>query len=145
MQGLGTNSFWGWVVGSEIIVGGTIGAGAAVAGAAVATGGVALGAAAWIGAGGAVAGSSALVSVRNTIRVIRESGQPVAAPAAPERPAAPSKSEPLKPEKDKVYITMSKDGKIQATRPDGSTVLTGNFDNKSGNAKASVTETVAKK
>ena len=139
----GKNSWWGWVVGSEILAGATIGAVAAVAGTTIATGGIALGATAWIGAGGAVFGASSLVSVSETVRSVRESSEPAAAPAPPARPMPPSKGEPLKPKKEKLYVAISKDGRILGTGPDGSSILTGFFDNKSGNAKGGIAQSEA--
>jgi hypothetical protein len=100
----GKNSFWGWVTGSEIVVGGVVGAGGAVATTTVATGGLALGAAAWIGGAGAVAGSSALVSVSQAVKSLQESNTPVAAPALPPRPEPPAKGEPLKPQDGKIIV-----------------------------------------
>jgi len=141
---LGKNSFWGWVTGAEILVGGVVGAGGAVAGATVASGGVALGAAAWIGGAGAVAGSSALVSVSQAAKSLQESSAPVAAPALPARPEPPAKGEPLKPQEGKIIVAVSKDGRIEGSGPDAANAVSGSFDNKSGNAKGEVGRTEKK-
>jgi hypothetical protein len=141
---LGRNSFWGWVTGAEILVGGVAGAGGAVVGTAAATGGLALGAAAWIGSAGAVAGSSALVSVSQAVKSLQETSAPVAAPALPPRPEPPAKGEPIKPQEGKIIVAMSKDGRIEGSGPDASNVVSGSFDNKSGIAKGEIGRTEKK-
>ena len=123
----GTDSFWGWVLGAETIVGGTIGAGAAVAGSAVATGGVAVGAAAWIAAGGAVAGSSALIGVSAAAHTLLESNEPVPSPPAPDRPPPPATGEQLVPSDGTIFTALSHDGAIIASGPDGTHILRGGF------------------
>jgi hypothetical protein len=140
---LGKNSFWGWVTGAEILVGGVVGGGGAIAGTAAATGGLALGAAAWIGGAGAVAGSSALVSVSQAAKSLQESSAPVAAPALPPRPEPPAKGE-LKPQEGKIIVAMSKDGRIAGSGPDVSNLVSGSFDNKSGTAKGEIGRTEKK-
>lgn len=138
---LGKNSYWGWVAGAEILVGGALGAGGAIVGTSLATGGLALGAAAWIGGAGAVAGSSGLVSLSSSVKSLQETSVPVAAPALPARPAPPAQGEPIKPQDGKIVVAMFKDGKIEGSGPDASNTVTGTFDNKSGNAKGEIGRT----
>ena len=141
---LGKNSFWGWVAGAEVLVGGVLGAGGAIAGTAAATGGLALGAAAWIGGAGAVAGSSGLVSLSQTVKSLQDSSTPVAAPALPSRPEPPKKGEPLKPQDGRIIVAMFKDGTIAGSGPDASNVVSGSFSIKSGTAKGEIGRTEKK-
>jgi hypothetical protein len=85
----GENSFWGWVVGSEIIVGGAIGGGAGfVVTSATGPGAVVVGVAAAIG------GANATVALSNAVRTIVESDAPTPPPALPNRPPIPPRQRP---------------------------------------------------
>lgn len=137
---LGDNSFWGWVVGSEIIVGGVIGAGGAIATSAVATGGVALGAAIWIGAAGGATVATAFVSASETVKNLTESHEPVAPPPKPDRFKVPTEPGVLKPADGLIYTAISKEGKIQGSGPEQNLVLYGTYDAKNGKASGYVKE-----
>lgn len=132
----GENSVWGWVLGAETIIGGTIGAGGAVAGSAVATSGVALGAAPWIAAGGALAGSTALIGASAAAKSLLESDEPVPPPPAPEPPAAPAAGQELLPSEGTIFTAVSHDGRIMASGPGGTQILIGAF--KLGTANGSI-------
>jgi len=89
---VGENSQWGWIKGSQIIVGGTIGG----VGGIIATGMTPAGI--FVGLAGAIAGADGLINVSNTVKEIVSDE-----PKPPERP-----KEPPVPEKDKI-IPLVKD------------------------------------
>jgi hypothetical protein len=120
----GEHTFWGWVLGTETIVGGTIGAGGALAGAAVATGGVALGAAPWIAAAGAVSGLSALVGTSLAAKSLLDSNEPPPPPPTPQAPAPPAAGSKLVPSEGTILTAVSRDGRIFASGP-GKQILEG--------------------
>ena len=121
----GENTIWGWVIGAEVLVGGTIGAGAAVVGTSAATGGAALGAAPWIAAGGFLGGSSALISASSAAKSMLESDEPVAAPSLPNRPQPPESGTELLPEPGTILTAVSGDGQVWGSGPNGVHVLKG--------------------
>jgi hypothetical protein len=124
----GEHSIWGWVVGSEILIGGTIGAGSAIATAGLATGGVALGASIWIGAGGYAFGSAAMIGVSAGVKELLKSDSPPPAPVPPERPKAPNNGVKLVPEKGTIYTAIARDGTILASSLDGVFIVSGKYD-----------------
>jgi hypothetical protein len=124
----GEHSTWGWVLGAEIIFGGSIGAGAAIATAGLATGGVALGASVWIGAGGFATGATALVCASDAAKNLIEADTPPPAPPSPKRPPIPKNGEKLFPQKGAIYTAVSRDGTILGSGPDGVLVISGSFD-----------------
>lgn len=129
----GTNSIWGWVAAAEIIVGGTIGAGGAIAVSTVITVGAALPAAVIIGAGGALTGSGAMVTLSVGVKsLVTNPTAPPPQPAAPPRPEIPQKQQNLSPEKDKIYIAVSRDGQVAGSGSDGSLVISGKLNNGTG-------------
>lgn len=133
----GKNSYWGWIVGSEIIMGGALGAGGAIAGTAAATGGVALGAALWIGAKGAAEGASALVAVSTLVKTLTESHEPVDQPKQPDRPTPPLKGNPIRLAPDQILTAVSKNGQLLGKGPD-KLVLSGKYDNIGGSAEGGI-------
>lgn len=132
----GDHSFWGWVLGTETIVGGTVGAMGAVATATIATGGAAAGASFWIGAGGALAGSTALISASDAAKNLLESNEPPPPPTAPTRPQAPQGNLPLSG-KGKIYTALVRDGSLFASS-NGQQILQGKFDSKVGQANGQI-------
>lgn len=136
----GDNSWWGYVVGGEVIFGGAIGAGSAIAGAAAATGGLALGVSAWIGAGGALAGSSALVSLSDTVQSLVETDEAPATPSPPARPPLPQPDEELLPRTGSTLTAIAQDGRMFGSGPDGIYALSGTFSLSDGTASGSIIE-----
>jgi hypothetical protein len=134
----GDKSHWGWVVGSEIVVGGSIGVGAVLIPAALATGGVGLGPAMAPAVKAGVEGASVLVTLSTAIRSIQESHDPVAPPPKPARPSRPHHSAPIKPTKDQISITISINGDIHGYGADGMTELSGTYDAKKGTAQGKI-------
>jgi hypothetical protein len=123
----GDNSMWGWVLGAEVIVGGTVGGGAAIVTAGLATGGIALGASAVIGAWGALGSAAALVGASSAAKSLIEDNHPPPAPPAPERPAVPKNGEKLSPQKGMIYTVVSHGGTISGSGPDGILLISGKF------------------
>jgi hypothetical protein len=134
----GDKSIWGWVLGAEFIVGGTVGAGVAVIGASAATGGVAMGAAPWIAAGGFTGGAAALIAASKTAQDILKSDTPPPIPSVPERPALKA-GDSLSPSKDRIYTGISGDGRMWGSSPDGIHILTGKYSNDDGYADGTIT------
>jgi len=123
---IGEDSFWGWIVGSEIVVGGAVGGGAAIV-ASPATGGGSL----LIGAGAAIAGAEAMVllsrSVREIVRV-DSSEPPPQPPEAPATPEAPRVNEPIPLERDTILVAVERNGEIIGRGPDTNMQLLGRYD-----------------
>lgn len=132
----GDHSTWGWVLGSEILVGGVVGVGGAIvtAGAAIATGGAAVA----VGVAGALAMVPGLVSMSDTVMTRYESGKQATPSDLPPRPTLPPKLGPLEPAKNKLYVLVSKDGRLQGSGPEGA-CLTGTFSEKSGDVEGRIT------
>jgi hypothetical protein len=128
----GENSVWGWVVGSEVIFGGVIGAGGAVIAVTVSTAGLGVPAALVIGGAGAIGGASALVSLSQTAKDIVNSDEPVPSPPLPKMPPAPEKGEVMLPAKDRIFVAVSKDGRILGSGPDGAVASSGSFERNTG-------------
>lgn len=126
-----TNSEWGWVLGAEILFGGTVAAGAALATAGLSTGGVALGAAPWIAAGGFTAGGAALVGASAAAKSLLESNEAPELSVIVQRPVLPKEGTELKPTKSMIYTVVG-DGKIRGSAPDGVYVLSGTYNEKIG-------------
>jgi hypothetical protein len=119
----GDHSTWGWIVGSEIIVGGGIGGGGAVAGLTIGTGGVGTAAAVLIGARAALAGAGAAVSLSNASKTFWEKLTPP--PEPPPSLPIPQKEEKFEPAKDKIVVAISKEGRVMGIGADGTLVLSG--------------------
>lgn len=115
----GEHSVWAWVVGTEVIVGGTIGG---VAGFAVTSAAGPL--AVVVGLAGAIGGASATASVSNTIRSAIKSDKPTAPPVPPPAPT-PGKDENLKPQAGMLYAAISKEGQVIGSGPDAAYLLRG--------------------
>lgn len=126
----GTNSIWGWVVGAEIIVGGTIGGAGAIVGSTAASGGTALPAAPIIGVVGAMTGAGVMISISaNAKSIFTNPASPPNPPPLPQRPAAPKPGQSLSPDKEKIYVAVGKDGQVWGSGPDDTLVITGRLDN----------------
>ena len=123
----GEHSVWGWVLGSEIIFGGIVGAGGAIVTAGLSTGGIALGAAAWIGASGAALGAGGLACASEAAKNLLEANSPPPPPPAPERPPVPKNGEKLFPQKGMIYTVVSHDGTLLGSGPDGVLLISGKF------------------
>lgn len=107
----GSNTFWGWVLGSEIVIGGAIGA----------TGGLVAGPAGSIG--GAIVIGSAAVGLSSGAKYLLESDEPVDPPEPPKRPVPPKEGEDLRAD---IMTAVFPNGEIQGTGLDGVT-LNGKF------------------
>jgi hypothetical protein len=117
----GEHSVWAWVVGTEVIVGATIGG----------IGGIAVSAAAppltiAIGLAGAIGTAGAAVTVSNAVRTAIESDKPTSPPAPPPAPN-PGKEERLTPKDGMLYAAVSKEGQVLGSGPDAVYRLIGTF------------------
>lgn len=133
----GENSKWGWVKGSEVIVGGALGAGSALALAGAATGGTALVGAFFIGGMGAATGADIFLSISNELTTLDESHEPTAPPKEPERPSAPDKGQSVEIAPGQILTAVSKDGKLLGAGP-GELSLSGFYDKKANHAKGEI-------
>ncbi len=124
---IGQNSFWGWVLGAEIIVGGAGGAFVAVAGSTAATGGLALGAAPWIAAGGAAGGVATLITISVGAQSLLETDMPPPAPPKPKRPTPPKKGDTISPKEGNIIIAISTKNTISGSAVDGVHFLSGMY------------------
>lgn len=116
----GTNSIWVWIVGAEIIVGGTIGSAGVIGGP-------------FVGAAGAMTGAGVMMSISaNSKTIFTDPAAPPSPPALPQRPAAPQPGQNLSPEKEKIYVAVGKDGQVWGSGPDGSLVISGKLNNGTG-------------
>jgi hypothetical protein len=123
------DSPWVWIVSGEVLVGGLVTGGVAVISAP-------LGPISWLALGTTVTGGmTTLISASSSIVAMTN-------PGAPPPPLSISLSEAqlvkrqVKPEKGIIYVALDKDGKIIATGPNGTTVMTGNFYNAGFGGKA---------
>jgi len=132
---IGKNSFWGWVLGAEIVVGGGVGGVVAVSGASVATGGLALGMAPWIAAGGAAGGAATLVTISDGAKSLLASDTAPSPPAMPKRPNPPKNGEKLSPHEGEMLIVLFDKDSISGSAVDGVHLLEGNYSFKEGSAK----------
>ncbi len=117
----GEHSIWAWVVGTEVIVGATVGG----------AGAIALSAAAppltiVVGLAGAIATASAAATVSNTVRSAIELDKPTPPPAPPPAPS-PGKEERLTPKNGMLYAAITKEGEILGSGPDENYRLMGTF------------------
>jgi hypothetical protein len=133
----GQHSFWGWVLGAEVIVGGTIGASGAVAGSSVITAGAAFPAALAIGAAGGTAGIYACVGFSNAVKILLKADNPVPQPLAPPRPEMPNKGDVLSPSEGKIYTAVT-DNTITSVGIDDLYFLTGQYNDKYHEAKGGI-------
>jgi hypothetical protein len=99
----GENSVWGWVRGSELVVGGTIGAAGGVI--------VAVGtpAAVILGVGGAIAGAGSAATLSDVAKEFLESHEPPPPPIAPKLPNIPKNDEKITPRKGQIAISVSQE------------------------------------
>jgi hypothetical protein len=134
----GENSVWGWVVGTELVVGGTVGYVGAVVAVNVATAGVGLPASIIIGVNGAIAGSVGVATLSTFVKdLINSEGTVPSSPAPAPSPAAPNNG-PLSPSKDEVVIAVSnKEGRVVAIGPEGSVVVSGLLKENTGTGSVS--------
>lgn len=122
------DAHWKWIVGGEILVGGAVAGGAIVMTAP-------LGPIAWLAIGKeAVDGAAALVSVSSVAIAMQKPSDPP--PSVISIDEAKILKKPLKPTKGKIYVSLERNGKITATSPNGSTVMTGTFYNVDFGGKA---------
>jgi hypothetical protein len=133
---IGDHSFWGWVLGAEVVAGGVIGGGGAVATATIATSGAGVGLLAWVAAAGAGAGASALVSASDAARSLLEAKEPPPPPAAPGRAAMPVGEIALAGE-GRTYTAVSRDGSLFASS-NGQVILSGSFSKDTGIIKGGI-------
>lgn len=124
----GLNSVWGWTRGAELIVGGTIGAGAGgMGGVAFGPVGVVVG-----GLGGALAGAESAITISNVVRDELIETKDPAPPAAPKPPAVPQKQQELHPEDGTIIVAVSKEGQIVGSGPSKTMFLSGSFKDGTG-------------
>jgi len=134
----GNNSSWGWVDGSEIIVGGALTVGATVV-LATATGGGALVVAAAVIVGGVTAADSVdfYLHVSNFVQTLTESHDPVPPPKQPVRPTPPLKGEPIELAPNQIITSISRGGQLLGKGP-GKLILSGKYDKVGGNAEGDI-------
>jgi hypothetical protein len=123
----GEDSWWGWILGSQIVVGGAIGAVAAGGGTTIATVGAGIGAAPFAAVHGATIGSAALVIISVGAKSILESEEPVPPPAAPEQPAIPDENESLSPAEGIMLVAISVEGELIGSALDGVHIMSGTY------------------
>jgi hypothetical protein len=117
----GENSLWGWVVGSELIVGGAVGGLIGFASTA-ATGPLAV----LVGIQTAISGAAGMWAISNGVSSLLQSDTPVSAPAPPSRPPVPQKDEKLEPQKGKILIALTSE-KVAGSGPADHIDLSGTF------------------
>jgi hypothetical protein len=135
---IGSNSFWGWVLGAEVIAGVGGGGLVAVGTAVTATGGMAIGAAPWLAAGGAVGGAVAFVTLSNGVKSLLESKTAPPPPPMPERPSLPKKGEMLALREGHILVVFSEKAEIYGFAIDGVHTLSGNYSFEEGHARGSI-------
>lgn len=134
----GENSHWGWVKGSEILIGGTLGAGAALTIAGASTGGVALIGSLSIGGMGAATGADLFLSLsKSVVSPLTESHEPVDPPSQPERPSSPGEDNPIKLAPGQILTAVFKDGRLSGYGPSEIT-LSGLYDKQRNYAKGEI-------
>lgn len=99
----GDNTWWGWVLGAELFVGGSIGA----------TGGLVAGPAGSLG--GAIIVGSAAVGISAGAKSLIESDDPVDPPRMPDRPARPIEGEVMLAGGDRIITVVSPDGFVSGS------------------------------
>lgn len=125
---VGENSEWGWVKGSEIFIGGTLGAGAAIFATGAMTGGSALVGSFFIGGMGAATGGELFLSLSKSIlNPLTESNEPIPPPTQPERPSFPGKGKPIELTPGQIITMVFKDGRISGYGPT-ELMLSGKYD-----------------
>lgn len=132
---IGDNSWWGWIRGTELIVGGAIGA----AGGVVATGATA-GAAVVIGLGAALSGAASAVSISDVAAEYFNTGEddPPSLPATPSLPDITSETLVANLVDDYIIVEASLDtGRLGGSFPQGSEI-TGTFDFESGTGSGEI-------
>jgi hypothetical protein len=121
----GDNTFWGWVLGAETFVGGSIGA----------AGGIAAGP---IGSlSGAIALSSAAVGLSAGAKFLLKSDEPVDPPRTPDRPKKPLEGDVIAPADNLIITAISSDDSISASAF-GRLRLEGTWNSQEGNFLANV-------
>lgn len=118
----GQHSFWGWVLGAEVVVGGTVGAAGGLVTAGpigAAVGGLTLGS----GLVGASAAAKALLADDP------KTAEAPPAPAMPPRPAPPEVGQVLVASAGKIYTAVSSEGELLGYGPDGVLELSGKYSN----------------
>lgn len=131
----GDHSIWGWVLGAEVIVGGTIGGAGAVVTANIAVPVVGAVATPWIAAAGALTGSTALVAASAASKDLLSSDQPPPSPARPARPEPPQGSLLLAGE-GKIFTAVDKNGSIFASF--NGHILNASFKSESGDVQGKI-------
>jgi hypothetical protein len=116
----GENSKWGWMRGSEIVFGGTLGA---VGGVIVVAG---TPAAIILGIGGAVGGAASAVTLSDVAKEFFETPNPPPPPAVPKPPVFPKSNEKISPGKDRIIIAISRET-IGGTGPGEELALSGSY------------------
>jgi hypothetical protein len=122
----GQNSGWGWVVGSELIIGAALGGSTAFMATAVSGPG-----AVFVGILGAMSGAGSAAALSDRVKLLLESDTPVPPPALPNRPQVPQKDEKLEPRNDRIIVALSKEGKIIGAGPE-TLALSGSFSGNTG-------------
>ena len=108
----GSDSDWGWVIGTEIGVGAVIGAGGAIATAVVATGGIASLLAIPIGIAGASTMAGGFVGASAGVKSLMTSSNPTPPPIRPKRPARPRNDDKIFPSKDSIITAVAANGNL---------------------------------
>jgi hypothetical protein len=117
----GDHSAWGWLVASEIIVGGAFGVLTGIT-FTVGTGGVGTGPAIFAGVKAGVLATGVLIAVSAEAKSMTEKW--VEAPRLPERPTVPRQDEKFEPGKDKIAVGVTA-GEVIGYSGDGSLFLSG--------------------
>lgn len=124
MVKFGRNSWWGWVVGSEVVAGAIVGGTAG----AVAGSGAGLIGAVPSAAIGAVQGANGAVTLSEHVRTITESEEPVDPPDPPQRPNMPAEGDNLERTEDSIIISVERHGRNISGSFGNSLVLAGSYE-----------------
>lgn len=125
----GLNSYWGWMRGTEIVVGGTLGTGGGIfAGAPAGPVGVVV-----VGLAGALGGAASAISISDVVREqLIETKDPAPPAAAPKPPAVPQKQQELQPADGAIVVAVSREGEVVGTGPTKAMYLSGSFKETTG-------------
>jgi hypothetical protein len=134
----GENSVWSWIVGAEIVFGGTMGALAGAGATTLATAGAAIGAAPIAAANGALIGAGGMITLSKTIRESGESSEPIKPPLLPVRPSLPNNGDRILQNEGYIVVAMSFGGEIIGSGEDGRYVLLAKYSPDQGRAEGSV-------
>lgn len=123
----GDNSTWSWLVGSEILIGGTVGALAGAGATTIGTAGTAILAAPFVAVKAAMERAATLVTLSLVFEATKESNEPVPPPPSPARPEIPDGNSNLEPRDGYIIVALNPDGSIVGHGSDGKITMLGQF------------------